>query len=241
MLDEFDTEIVIEGLEVKKPVILTSFPGIGLVGTIATAHFIAEFKLETIGIVESKMIPPIATLMEGVVLPPVRVYQSADHSLVLIHSDVPVIPEVAHEMGQRIVEWARDIEARRIYSMAGVATFEGKHRVFGAATTKELLEEIKSYVEIFKTISGIAGSILNECVVKKFPGLALLGETLGFNPDPRAAAQVITALNNIFGWGVDVEKLIKEAEFIEAKMQKLAEQTRMHEEGIKKEEFPMYG
>ncbi|HID43712.1 MAG TPA: proteasome assembly chaperone family protein, partial [Archaeoglobaceae archaeon] len=136
------------------------------------------------------------------------------------------------------------INARRILSMAGVATFEGKNRVFGAATAPELLDELKDYVEIFKTgtISGIAGSILNECVIRRFPGLILLGETYGFNPDPRAAAQVIEALNKIFGMDVGIERLIKEAEFIEAQMQKLAEQTKVQEEKEPtREEFPMFG
>ena len=142
------------------------------------------------------------------------------------------------------MDWAISIDAKRIYSLAGIATFEDKRRVFGAATQKELLNEIKDYVEIFKTgtISGVAGSILNECVAKKFPGLVLLGETLGFNPDPRAAAEVVEVLNKMFGWEVSTEKLIKEAEIIEAQMQKLAEQARVQEEKVgRKEEFPMYG
>jgi len=239
-----EPEIIVDKLDVEKPIVLASFPGIGLVGTIATAHFIMELNLETIGIVESKSPPPIATLMDGIIMPPVRIYQSPEYNFILIHSDVPIIPDIAYDINTLIVEWSRKIEAEKIFSIAGVATFEGKHRVFGAATTKELLEEIKNHVEIFKsgTISGIAGSLLNECVARKFPGLALLGETLGFNPDPRAAAQVITALNNILGWNISVDKLVKEAEYIEAQMQKLAEQTRMQEEGVKKkEEFPMYG
>ena len=239
-----EPEIIVDKLDVEKPIVLASFPGIGLVGTIATAHFIMELNLETIGIVESKSLPPIATLMDGIIMPPVRIYQSPEYNFILIHSDVPIIPDIAYDISTLIVEWSRKIEAEKIFSIAGVATFEGKHRVFGAATTKELLEEIKNHVEIFKsgTISGIAGSLLNECVARKFPGLALLGETLGFNPDPRAAAQVITALNNILGWNISVDKLVKEAEYIEAQMQKLAEQTRMQEEGVKKkEEFPMYG
>jgi len=244
MLREHDTEIIVDKIDVENPIIVASFPGIGLVGTIATAHFIMELNLESVGIVELKMLPPIATLMDGVIMPPIRIYQSVEHNFVLIHSDVPIIPDIAYDISYRIVDWAREIGAKKIFSIAGVATFEGKHRVFGAATTKELLDEIKDHVEIFKTgtISGIAGSLLNECVAKKFPGLALLGETLGFNPDPRAAAQVITALNSILGWDINVDKLIKEAEYIEAQMQKLAEQTRMQEEGVKKkEEFPMYG
>lgn len=236
-----DTKVLVDSVDVRNPILFTSFPGIGLVGTIASTHFITELNLDWIGVIESKDLPPIATLMDGIILPPIRVYQSMDFGFVLIHSDVPILPHVAYEMSEEIVNWAMEIDARRIYSLAGVTTFEDKRRVFGVATSKELLEEIRGYVEIFKsgTISGIAGSILNECVARKFPGLALLGETLGFNPDPRAAAEVINVLNRIFGWEIGVEKLIKEAELIEAQMQKLAEQTKMHEVG--KEELPMYG
>ncbi len=243
-MEDFETRIIVDKVDVKNPIVLTSFPGIGLVGTIATSHFIMELNLEQIGVIESKSIPPVASLMDGIVLPPIRIYQSVDLGFVLIHSDVPIMPHATYEMSRRIVEWVIEINAKRIFSLAGVATFEDKKRVFGAATSKELLDEIKDYVEIFKsgTISGIAGSILNECVARKFPGLALLGETLGFNPDPRAAAEVINVLNKMFNWDVSVEKLIKEAEMIEAQMQKLAEQARMHEErAMKREELPMYG
>jgi len=239
-----ETKILVEDIDVEKPVVLTSFPGIGLVGTITAAHYVSELNLEPVGLIESEMLLPIALAADGVIQPPVRVYQSKEKNFVLIHSDVPIIPELAYEMSKKIVEWAASIETSRILSIAGVATFEGdKRRVFGAATTKELLDEIKDYVEIFKngTISGIAGSILNECVARKFPGFAILGETMGFNPDPRAAAQVVNVLNSMFGWDINVEKLLKQAEIIEAQLQKLADQTRMHEQVVKREELPMFG
>lgn len=236
-----ETEILVEKVDIEKPILITSFPGIGLVGTIATGHFIMELNLESIGIVVSSMLPPVASTFEGVILPPIRVYQDKDLGFVLIHSDVPIIPQIAHEMSRKIVQWAAKINAQKIFSFAGVATFEDKKRVFGAVTTRELLEEIKKHTEIFKTgtISGIAGSIMTECIAAKIPGVILLGETSGFNPDPRAAASLIEAFNKIMGWDISVEKLIKEAEMIEAQMQRLAEQARMHEE--KEEVFPMYG
>jgi uncharacterized protein len=243
-MTESGTEIIVEKLDVKNPTVLTSFPGIGLVGTIASAHLITEYKLDSIGYIDAKDLPPIATLLDGVVIPPIRIYQVVENEILIIHSDVPIKEEVVYDLVHRIVTWASGINARRIFSMAGVATFEGKNRVFGAATSPELLDELKEHVEIFKTgtISGIAGSLLNECVIRRFPGLILLGETYGFNPDPRAAAQVVEALNKIFGMDVGVERLIKEAEFIEAQMQKLAEQTKVQEEKeVKKEEFPMFG
>lgn len=241
---DIETTIILEKLDVDKPIVIASFPGIGLVSTITTSYFILELGMENIGIIESKKLPPIATLFEGVILPPIRIYQYKDYNLIVIHSDIPIIPEIAYDLSNTIVDWAISINARRIYTLAGIATFEDKKRVFGAATRKELLDEIKDYVEIFKTgtISGVAGSILNECVAKKFPGLVLLGETLGFNPDPRAAAEVIEVLNKLFNWEVNTEKLLKEAEVIETQMQKLAEQARAHEEKVaRREEFPMYG
>lgn len=236
---EREAEIIVEKPSVKNAVLVTSFPGVGLVGTIASAYFINELKLDAIGILDSKLLPPIASLYEGVVLPPIRIYESEDLNLLLIHSDVPIVPQIAYGISKTIVSWAMEVKARRVYSLAGIATFEDKKRVFGAVTQKELIDEIKDHVEIFKTgtISGIAGSILNECVATKFPGIALLGETSGFNPDPRAAANIIGAMNRILGWNISVDKLIEEAEFIEAQMQKLAEQAVQE---VKREEFPMY-
>ncbi len=235
---------LIKEVGVENPVVLTSFPGIGLVGTILAAHYVTELKPEQIGIITSDALPPIATSMDGVILPPVRIYQLLNMEALLIHSDVPVPPELANSMSRVIVEWCKSINARKLISVAGITTFENKKRVFGAATSKEILEEIKDHVELFKsgTISGIAGSLLNECVAKNLPGMAILGETIGFNPDPRAAAEVAKVLNQLFGWNVSVEKLIKEAEMIEAQMQKLAEQTKMQESKAKKEkELPMFG
>lgn len=240
-----NTEVVVEKLDVKDPIVVTGFPGVGLVGTIASAHIVNEYNLEPIGFIESGKLPPVATLMDGVAVPPIRIYQLVDNGIVLVHSDVPISHEIVYDLVTSIVDWAASVNAKKLYSIAGVATFEGKNRVFGAATNKELLEEIKDNVEIFTTgtITGAPGSLLNECVMKKYPGLILLGETYGSNPDPRAAAEIVKVLNKIFGLDVSTERLLEEAEYIEAQMQKLADQTREQEEKepSAKKEFPMFG
>ncbi len=238
---EVESEIIVEKLEVENPLLITSFPGIGLVGTIASGHMIMELNLKQVGVLESRYIPPVATLYEGVVMPPIRVYEHKELNFVLIHSDIPIVPQLSYDISVSILDWAQEIGVKRVLTLAGIATFEESRRVFGAATRKELLEELKEHVEIFRmgTISGVAGSILVECVARKIDGFALLGETAGFNPDPRAAAEVIRVMNKIFNWNISVERLEKEAEMIEAQMQKLAEQTKVQE--MKKEELPMYG
>lgn len=244
-MTQSETKIVVKDLEVdtEEPILLTSFPGIGLVGTIATAHIITEYNLKSVGYIDSKKLPPVSTLLDGVAVPPIRIYQIKDKNLLLLHSDVPIKEEIANELVQKIINWALSNKVRRIYSLAGVATFDNQNRVFGAATKSELLDEFKEHAEVFQTgtITGVAGSLLNECVMQDFPGLILLGETFGSNPDPRAAAKLIEALNGLFDLKVDTERLIEEAEFVEAQMARLAEQTQNEEKEATREEFPMFG
>lgn len=240
-----DTEVVVEKLDVEDPIVITGFPGVGLVGTIASSHIVSEYNLEPIGYIESEELPPVTTLIEGVAVPPIRIYQLVDNGIVLVHSDVPIGPGLAYGLVSNIVKWAASVNAKRLYSLAGVATFEGKNRVFGAATSKDLLDGIADHVEVFKTgtITGAPGSLLNECVMRNYLGLILLGETYGSNPDPRSAAQIVEVLNKIFSLNVNTERLMEEAEYIEAQMQKLADQTRAQEEkeSTTKQDFPMFG
>jgi len=136
------------------------------------------------------------------------------------------------------------IKAKSIVSIAGIATTTGERRVFGGATSPELLEKIKDKTEIFQvgTISGISGSIMTECYLRGIPAVSLLGETPGPNPDPRAAVEVIKVLNDIFGLKIETDKLLSQAEQIELELSKLAEQVKTTEApGIPKKEFPMYG
>ncbi len=72
--------------------------------------------------------------------------------------------------------------------------------------------------------------------------VSLLGETPGPNPDPRAAVQVLKVINEIFGFEIDTDKLLSQAEQIELELSKLAEQVKTTETApVTKKEFPMYG
>ena len=120
-----------------------------------------------------------------------------------------------------------------------------QHRVFGAVSTKELLDRIKEKVEIFElgTITGITGSIMNECRIRKMPAICLLGETASVEPDPRAAIATVETLNKIYDLGVSTAKLAEQADQIEVQMHQLAQQLKAAspEEQQLPKEFPMYG
>jgi uncharacterized protein len=120
-----------------------------------------------------------------------------------------------------------------------------EHRVFGAASTKEMLERLKDKAEVFElgTITGITGSIMNECRIRKMPAICLLGETASAEPDPRAAIAAVETLNKIYDLGIGTAKLAEQAEQIELQMHQLAQQLKaaVPEEQQMPKEFPMYG
>lgn len=48
-----------ERLKIRNPVVITGFPDVGLVGTIAVSHIVNALALKEIGYLESEALPPI--------------------------------------------------------------------------------------------------------------------------------------------------------------------------------------
>ena len=95
------------------------------------------------------------------------------------------------------------------------------------------------------TITGITGSIMNECRIKNLPAICLLGETASAEPDPRAAVATIETLNKIYDLGINTAKLSEQAEQIEVQMAQLAQQmkgaTTEEQQSQMPKDFPLYG
>jgi uncharacterized protein len=228
----------------KNPLLIEGFPGIGLVGNIASQYMVHEMKMKYLGAMNSRFFPPLAVMIGGVVNMPVRIYEKEELGLILMTSDIPIHPMASYDVGVEMVRWARSIKVREMVCLAGITLMTEQRRVFGSVSAPALLDRIKGATEVFElgTISGIAGSIMNECRIRGLPAVCLLGETLSDEPDPRSAASTIEALNKIYGIGVDTSKLIERAAEIELQMHQLAEQVKSTStEEVTGKEFPMYG
>ena len=242
--DDSDVKIITKGIQSENPVLIEGFPGIGLVGNIASQQMIDELNMDYVGSIDSRYFPPIAVLYEGLINMPVRIYESKKYNLVIVVSDIPINPSVSYDVSKALIEWAKTINVKEIVSIAGIATMSEERKVFGAATNDDMLERIKDKVELFQmgTISGISGSVMSECLVNEIPAISLLGATQSQNPDPRAAVVVIDVLNSLYGLSIDTDSLLEQAEQIEVEMQKLAEDVRTTEQpATPRKEFPMYG
>lgn len=225
--NEYVNMIVEEGVSSKNPVILEGFPGIGLVGNIVATQIASELKMKQIGTIESRLFPPITVLFDGLAHAPVRVYEDPQNDFIVVLSDILIHPMIAYDIGKAVINWAQSVNARLNIPIAGIATLREQRTVYAAATGAEQLNLVKDKAETLVTgsISGIAGSIMNESYISKLPALCLLGETQGPTPDPRAAARVIDVINHLMQLNISTQKLVEEADQIETELQKLAEQV----------------
>jgi uncharacterized protein len=229
--------------KVKNPILIEGFPGIGLVGNIASQYLVQELSMDYLGAMNSRFFPPLAVLLGGVVNMPVRIYEKEEMNLIVIAADIPIHPLASYEVGKELVTWAESIKVKELVCLAGITVMADQHRVFGAVSMQSLLERIKDKAEIFElgTITGISGSIMNECRSKNIPAICLLGETASAAPDPRAAVATLDTLNKMYNLGVDTAKLGEKASEIETQMQQLAEQVKTATPAELPKEFPMYG
>lgn len=236
-----DVRIKSSDLQGEDIIVLLGFPGSGLVGSIALAHMIDELKFEHVGNVTSKYFPPLAMMVDGIVNAPMRIFQK--DRFVLIVSDVPIHPAICYEVGNGILEWLSAFPVSKVVVVAGIVTNDVEKRVFGVATEKAGLDMISDKTEILPmgSVTGIAGTVLTECKVNGLLAIGLMGESVNA-PDPRAAAAVMTVLNELFEFNVSIDPLIEQATEIEASLQQMAEQVEQAEQQpIKKENLPMYG
>ena len=84
-MDQDNVQVILEKEPtVKNPVLIEGFPGIGLVGNIASQYIVNELNMTYLGAMSSRFFPPLAVLLGGIVNMPVRIYEKEEKQLVVI-------------------------------------------------------------------------------------------------------------------------------------------------------------
>jgi len=211
-------------IKYKEPLVISGFPGIGLVGSIASYHLLKNLKMEYVGYIEDPMIPEIMIVEEGIAYPPVRVYARDD--LVIFFSDVMIPPELVYPMSVMISDRLKEINPKMVVTLEGFASMTPE-KSFLVSSSEKILNSVKDE-EIpalqLGMIGGISGALMKCCNDRDIPAACLITETVGLRPDPRGASKIIENLNKKYNLNADTEELIKEAENIEEKMKSLAKE-----------------
>jgi uncharacterized protein len=228
-----------ERLEIKNPVVITGFPDVGLVGTIAVSHIISALGLKEIGYVASEELPPIVVVHEKRPKAPIRLYGNTE--LIVAVSEIPIPHSLVYSLSNSLVEWFKEKGARFALLLGGIANPRRleieEPAIYGVSTGKgmdEILEKknIKFFEEGF--ITGQDGVILRDCMEKGLPSIYLMAESHFAYPDPGAAAAVIQAINRILDLKVDVKSLLEKEEEIRILTRDLMRRTEENMKRIQK-------
>lgn len=133
----------------------------------------------------------------------------------------------------KLIEFARTLGVERVFTFAAMATDmhpQRSPRVFGAATDREGLDEIKRLeIEVIEDghIGGLNGVLLGVAAEQGLRGTCLLGECphmFAQWPFPRAALAVLRAFTSLVNIAVDFDELIEQADAVEEKLGEIMSQ-----------------
>lgn len=213
--------------DIEDAIILEGSPGAGLIGNIIGWLLVDNLNMREIGYIESKYFPPLAVLYKGIALHPFRIYEG--NGLVLFLSDFIVPQEVVFDMTNSIVDWMDKNNSKELITFNSAIVREKKNPAGAVANSTEALDKLKEKdfpIMQMGNINGISGTLLTQTAQKNIPATCILAETLTQYPDPRAAAEVVQGLNKLIDTDIDYEPLIQEAQEIESRLQKLAEEVK---------------
>ncbi|MCX6776212.1 MAG: proteasome assembly chaperone family protein [Candidatus Micrarchaeota archaeon] len=232
--------------DLKKPILVEGFPGIGLVGTIASSYLVEKLKMDLLGHITSEKFPPIAAVHNKIPLHPARIYKSQKNNLLVLFSEFIIPLQSIHDLSEKILDWCIEREVKEIISLGGIVLKDQGDVVFGIASTPKLVEQLEA--NGIKTIkegatTGVSGVLLADCYSRKFPAVSLLADSKPEFLDPKAAALVIEALKKLINVKVSTEELVCESVNIEGRMKEIMYKARDAHSNYKKVEEigPMYG
>lgn len=222
----------IKKIELNSPIIFAGFVGAGLVGSLSISHIIQELKMEEIGLMRSRYLPPSTVFMKGRLRHPFRFYANKEGTVCAIICEITLRMEGLYSLVSAILDWAEKKGSKEIVILDGIPSEEHDDKAYCAA--KEDLVRMMADKDISMIpqgfITGIPGGILNECIIRKIQGITLLAKANKTLPDPAAASTLIEAVNRFYDMKIDTTSLEKEKERIHSEFSELSQKYVKHRE-----------
>ncbi len=218
--------VIKKGITFKNPLIIEGFQGVGLVGTLSAQYLAQKNKFEQIGYVDSEGIPPLALLVNGEIMNPVKIMANKKRDIIIIESELSIPRKIIYELSEEIVRWAKKIKAKKIICVEGIAVPEEErdYEVMGISTEKKLMNELtKNGVRKLENgiVLGMSSALLLKAKEHKVPAICLMVESRARIPDGMAAASILKTMSKIYNFDIDVTELKNQASTFEKKMTKV--------------------
>jgi len=213
----------------KSPIIFAGFVGAGLVGPLSVGYMIEKLKMKEIAYLRSRHLPPSTVFMQGRLRHPFRLYSNNDGTICAVICEI-TLPFGLHDIVNTILDWAEKNGSHEIVILDGVASKTHDGKAFCAAEEDlcRVMEsnDINMIPQGF--ITGVAGGLLNECLMRPIQGITLLVKANDKGADPLAAATLVDAVNRAYDMNIDTSDLRKEKKRIGADFKELSDKYTEH-------------
>ena len=219
----------IKKTDLKSPIIFAGFVGAGLVGPLSVGYMIEKLKMKEIAYLRSRHLPPSTVFMQGRLRHPFRLYSNDDGTICAVICEI-TLPFGLHDIVNTILDWAEKKGSHEIVILDGVASKTHDGKAFCAAEEDlcRVMEsnDINMIPQGF--ITGVAGGLLNECLMRPIQGITLLVKANDKGADPLAAATLLDAVNRAYGLNINTSDLRKKKKRIGADFKELSDKYTEH-------------
>src|SRR5208337_1641441 len=228
-----------ETLKLNHPWLVAVWPGMGNVALSAGYYLLAKLSMHVIAEFEARELFDVdhVEVKDGIIQTGRRPRNSLfvwtdpnqKHDLVVFLGEAQP-PIGKYLFCHKLIEYARELGVERVFTFAAMATQmhpEHRSRVFGAATEKESLEELKRLeLEVLENghIGGLNGVLLGAAAESGLRGACLLGEMphiFSQLPFPKASLAILEVFITITGIELDFAELSEQARNMEQQLGEL--------------------
>ena len=210
---------------------IEGFPESGLAGTIASTCLVSSLKLSLVGELTSDYFPPLATVLEGRLQAPARIFADVKKSMAIFMGDFSPGPRASHTLARTIVDWALKKEAAFMLTSFSTPMQEGadEHEVsavVNGADAEKMVERSGVPLAKLTAVGGVAGALLLEGRDAGIPVVALLVKAHKGIKDYESGLKLAEAIMRIVPDArCDLEAIKEEAERTEESLRKVWRQT----------------
>ena len=243
----FETRIVeFQKENYDHPLVICGFVGPSLVGIISASYLIEQLEFHQVAHVNSQHIPPVAVFVGGKLRHPFRIYRNKTGSLIVVICEVPIGTTGLYEISGTLLNWLERSEPKEIVILDGVPVQgipqdRGTFCVAGDTRSRQLASHGLKVAES-ALITGMGGSILNECLSRRIEAISLLTQSSVELPDPEAVLSLINAMNSVYALNVDTAVLEKNVTQLNKELNAIGDQYKqiMRNQGNKDQAGAMY-
>ena len=223
---------MLERPELDNPVLIEGLPGVGLVGKLAGDHLLDELDGKKFAEIYSIYLPPQVNIQKDNTVELVNMglyyWKNKKNDMILLLGGFQgLTPESQYRISDKTLDIAEELGVGRIFTLGGLGTgsITKNPKVYGAATSKVLVDELSEHGVVFRgsgAIFGASGLLLGLGMDRDMDAVCLMGETHGQIIDAKSAEVVLNVLTSMLGIEVDMTKLAEKAKETEEQMGKVS-------------------